>query len=234
MSGCKDFEEALILDVLGELDSKRLPQWAAHAAACPACRAERERLARMMHQVKAASTPEPLSPNEAAHMTARIRWALNNAGRAARLERKTPFWKGFGPKPAWAFGILVCLLLAVTGAPWKAPFKKTLDPDRPATVLTPATPEPTDRGKNEASPAPASSAADQKLAAATPSAAEFEDDLPEQDREVLENLDFLKELETIRKLVHVVDQDEDAPAPSEASDSAQQPTSMDPRDSSYA
>jgi hypothetical protein len=167
-------------------------------------------------------------------MNARIRWALNNAGRTAQREQKTPFWKGFGPKPAWAFGILVCLLLAVSGVPWKAPFKKPPEADHPATVLTPAAPEPSDRARGEGSPAAASPPVDQKLAAATPSAAEMEDDLPEQDRDILENLDFLKELETIRKLVHVVDQDDDAPSPSDASDSVHQPTSLEPRDSSYA
>ncbi len=234
MKGCKDFEEALILDVFGELDLKRQPHWAAHAASCAACRAERERLARMMHDVKAASSPEPLSPTEAERMNARIRWALSNAGRAAHRERKRPFWKGFGPKPAWAFGILVCLVLAVSGVHWKGPFKGTPEADRPPTVLAPQAPELSDRAKSEEARSSASTVSDQKLAAVTPSASEIEADLPEQDREILENLDFLKQLDTIRKLVHVVDQNSDEPSPPDASDSAHQPTSLDPRDSSYA
>ncbi len=236
MKDCKDFEKALILDVLGELDPKELPQWAAHAAACAACRVERERLARMMDQVKAAATPAPLSPQEAAGLHARIRWALNNAGRAAKVGRSTPFWKGFGPKPAWAFGMLLCFILAFSGVHWKGAVKNTLETGPSTLVLMPADQEPTAGVKREPVPVPAAgpSSPEEKTAAPLSQTIVPEEDLPEQDLEVLENLDFLKELDTIRKVVHVVDQDDDAPAPSDASDSARQPMSLDPRDASYA
>lgn len=233
MKGCKNFEEALILDVLGELDPKRLAPWTAHVAACAACRAERERFARMMHQMKAVATPTPLSPDEVARVNARIRWALNNGGRATQGQQKPPFWKAFGLKPAWAFGIAVCLVLGLSGVHWKGPFRKSPEVGRETTVLTPGGSELSHRAQSGTPPAAAPSVADQKLAAA-PSASEAQGDLLEQDREILENLEFLKELDTIRKLVHVVDQDAEAPSPPDASDSAHQPTSLDPRDSSYA
>lgn len=235
MSGCKDFEKALILDVFGELDSERRSQWAAHAAACPSCRAQRERLARMMHQVKSAAAPRPLSPHEAAQMNARIRWALKNNGRSTQPTPRTPFWKGFGPKPAWAFGILLCLVLAVSGVQWKGPFQKAQESSRPVLVITPAGQEASDRVQTEpGSTSTAPPSADEKLAAVTSEASTPEEDLPEQDREILENLDFLKEMDTIKKLVNAVDQDGSPTDSSGPSDADRQPMSLDPRDSSYA
>lgn len=219
MNDCKDFEKALMLDVFGELDPEELPQWAAHAAVCAACRAQREQLARMMHQVKGAATPAPLGPEEAARLNARIRWAIHNAGRAARPERKIPFWKGFGPKPAWAFGMLLCLVLAVGGVQWKGAIRNPWETDRPASVQVPGEPVP--------SPDP-------QLATVMSPASDPEDGLPEPDREILENFDFLKEMETIRKLVQAVDQDDDESGSPDASDSARPPMSLEPRGTSHA
>ncbi len=236
MSGCKEFEETLILDVFGELDPERRSQWAAHAAACPSCRAQRERLARMIHQLKSAAAPAPLSPHEAAQMNARIRWALKNNGRPTQPTPRTPFWKGFGPKPAWAFGILLCLVLAVSGVQWKGPFQKAQESSRPVPVMIPAAQEASDRAQTE--PGSASTAAapssDEKLVAVMFEAPSPEEDLPEQDREILENLDFLKEMDTIKKLVNAVDQDGSPTESSGPSDADRQPMSLDPRNPSYA
>jgi len=197
MNGCKDYQKALILDVFGELDPDELPDWAAHMATCPGCRAERERLRRLMDQVKTTAKPEPLTEHEAARMRARLHWTLNNADRASRLKEKIPVRYRFLFRPAWAAGILLGLVLAVGGVPWKqAFFTPPMDADNTAPTSTAM--------------------------------------VPAQDQEVLENLDFLKDLDTIRKLVHVVDQNDNEGTPSDNADTPQSPVSSDLGTESYA
>lgn len=198
MKGCKDREEALILDVFGELSPEELPEWAAHVAVCDGCRAERERLTQMMRQVKTAAVRERISAREAGHLHARVRWALNNAALAERSKTKISFWCNFLPRPAWAVGILVCLGLAAGGVAWKQVSKET------TTAVSEMT-------------APAATAG-----------------LPAQDLEVLKNYDFLKDLDTIRKLVQVVDQNEEETAPAETLESPQPPVSSDLGKDGYA
>ncbi|ROQ93176.1 anti-sigma factor family protein [Desulfosoma caldarium] len=194
MNGCKDFEEMLILDLFDELPTGRRSRWSVHVAQCDICMAERRRLERVLQQVKAAGKPEPMAESDAARMKARVRWALNNAGRASPSTKALSLWRRFGLRPAWALGLVLSAAVMVAGLSWKGLPRKTAEMNT--------------------APAP--------TAVAT------------QDQEVVENLEFLKDLETIRKLVTVVDQPDQDPASTEAPNTAPAPVSSHLGKETYA
>lgn len=194
MNGCRDLEETLILDVFDELPADQRSRWSAHTAQCDACASERRRLELMLQRVRIAGTPEPMAESEAARMRARVRWALNNAGRASPSAKAPSLWRRFGLRPAWALGLVLSAVVLVGGLSWKGLPRKTADMDT--------------------APAP--------TAVAT------------QDQEVVENLEFLKDLDTIRKLVTVIDQQDQDASPADTPDAAPAPVSSHLEKESYA
>ncbi len=80
MQACRNHNETLLLDVLGEIaDPGARRDWETHLRACEGCRLERERTAALVGNLKAAGSPPELTEAQARAMAARIRKTL--AGR---------------------------------------------------------------------------------------------------------------------------------------------------------
>lgn len=164
MGACKDHEQRLILDVFGELNSEERRNWEAHLQSCPGCFRERERLARILTEIRSAGTPPELTPAESAQMAASVKQRLQGERRAATFKRQG-YWTRAIFRPAFAAAGLILVLSGFLGYTMKDRFA---DLSRWSKVTQESLPE-------------------------------------NQDREIVENLELLKEMETIQKLVNIVD-----------------------------
>lgn len=159
MQGCPIHHETLILDATGELKDDGLRrQWETHLEACPACRAERARLVRLLGKMRDTAAPAELSRAEA-HLMA--------MGVLRKLRRPTERRMG-GWLPRWAPAAAALLLLLAASVYYLQDHFSGGD-----------------------------KMADLRI----------EDQVPLQDIEVIRQLDFLRNWDTIEKLVHVVDVD---------------------------
>jgi anti-sigma factor RsiW len=159
---CRNHQETLMLDVMGELSDHRLRRtWEAHLERCAPCRVERQRLVRLFATMRASAAPPELSGAEAALMGGRV---LRELRRPA--DRRVGAGRSLRLAPAMA-AAGVMIIVAAAGYFFQDQFFGS--------------------GK----------VADLRL----------EEQLPLQDVEVIKQLDFLKSLDTIEKLVQVVDSD---------------------------
>jgi hypothetical protein len=158
MQACRHHHENLVLDAMGELNDHRLRRtWEAHLEGCAPCRAERQRLVRLLAALRVSAAPPELSGAEADLMMGRVLRELRRpAGAGWRLR--------FAPAMVAAS---VMVVVVVAGYFFQDRFFGS------------------------------EKMADLRL----------EERLPLQDVEVVKQLDFLKSLDTIEKLVHVVDSD---------------------------
>jgi len=161
MKRCPEHEEALWLDVYGELDPNERPAWEEHLEACEGCRREREQLVLMLQTVK-ANTPSPaLSREEALALASSIT-------RKLREEREEPWWR------KRLFGIPNSLIPALTAA----------------CILIVAFGWFSMKGFRSPSSITHLNSEERILA---------------KDLEIIKNLDMLEEMDTLHKLVQVVD-----------------------------
>ncbi len=65
MKPCPDFQEALLLDVHGELNPNERPAWERHLKTCGACRQERKKLLGVIQAVKSTIPSPKLSQEKA-------------------------------------------------------------------------------------------------------------------------------------------------------------------------
>jgi predicted anti-sigma-YlaC factor YlaD len=72
MKACPDHQETLWLDVYGELHQSDRPAWESHLDKCNGCRLERERIHRLLQQVKEALPSPALTPDKAEALSATI------------------------------------------------------------------------------------------------------------------------------------------------------------------
>jgi hypothetical protein len=162
MPACRNHQETLMLDVMGELSDHRLRRtWEAHLEGCVPCRAERQRWVRLLAAMRASAAPPALSGAEASLMAGRV---LRELRRPAE-RRPDAGWR-WRWVPAMA-AASVMILLAASGYFFRDRF---FGSDKMADLR-------------------------------------LEEQLPLQDVEVVKQLDFLKSLDTIEKLVQVVDTD---------------------------
>jgi len=85
MQACRNQNEILMLDALGELNDPRMRrEWEEHLKACDGCRREHARMLNLLAQVKRAGMPSELSEEQADAMARTISWKLRN-------ERMKPF-----------------------------------------------------------------------------------------------------------------------------------------------
>lgn len=175
MQACRGHQETLMLDAMGELSDQRLRRsWEAHLEGCSACRAEKQRLVRLLGQMRESAAPPELSGAEAHFMAGRVlREMRRPSGR--RVGGGWPL--RFAPAMA-AAGMLV--FVAAAGYFFQDRFFES-----------------------------------EKIADLR-----IEDQLPSQDAEVIKQLDFLKTMDTIEKLVHVVDLD----SPPEGTPAGEEPS----------
>jgi len=79
MQACRNQNEILMLDALGELNDPRMRRdWAYHLDACEGCRRERTRMLDLLGKVKHAGMPPELSEQQADAMAKAIAWRLRN------------------------------------------------------------------------------------------------------------------------------------------------------------
>lgn len=160
MQACRNQNETLMLDVLGELNDPRLRRdWEDHLKACNGCLRERARLLVLLGKVKRAGMPPELSAEQADAMAKTVGWRLRNERIAAR--RETGRRLRLVPALAAACAIVVVVLGGYR-------LQQHLGGGGSETEMT----------------------------------AELM--LPE-DLEIIKNLELLKDMDTIEKLMHVVD-----------------------------
>jgi hypothetical protein len=111
MQACRSHNETLMLDVFGEIaDPGARRVWEAHLKACAGCRLEKQRMAGLVANLKAAGSPPELAPARAQAMAARTRRAL--AGQAQSGAPRSR-WKLMG-RPALA-GACALVVISVAG-----------------------------------------------------------------------------------------------------------------------
>jgi hypothetical protein len=160
MQACRNQNELLMLDALGELNDPRMRRdWEDHLKACSGCRRERARMLNLLSKVKHAGMPPELSAEQADAMAKSISWKLRNE--RIKPFQETPRRIRFVPVLAAACAIIA---VVVVGYHFQ---EQNSDPT--------------------------------KEMAMSP---EF---MPPQDLEVIKHLDLLKDMDTIEKLMHVVD-----------------------------
>jgi anti-sigma factor RsiW len=160
MQACRNQNEILMLDALGELNDPRMrSDWEDHLKACGACRRERARVLNLLGKVKHAGMPPELSAEQADAMAKTISWKLRNE--RIKTFKETPRWFRFRPMLAAACAVI---LVVMAGYYFK---ERHSDSAKEMAMVT-----------------------------------EF---MPPQDLEVIKHLDLLKDMDTIEKLIHVVD-----------------------------
>lgn len=111
MKACFGRQEALLLDVYGELPAGDRPAWESHLEGCAGCREERQRLVQMLLAARKAMPAPGVLPQE----TKALQECITRRWTAARSTR---WWHGLflamplRPVPALVVG---CLLLAAVG-----------------------------------------------------------------------------------------------------------------------
>lgn len=165
MGACNQYEDTLMLDVYGELDSKARIPWEAHLQACPACLAERAALLRLLGTVRKCTQAPPLHRAWKEVMVKAVHAGLRDQ------ERKTKWlgWFGFPHPtrlvPAMAVLCMVIIAVYVLGV------------------------------KNPHSPLPGRSTAQQKTLT----------EIQPADMEILKHLDLLRDLDSVQRLVNIMD-----------------------------
>jgi len=87
MQACRNQNEILMLDVLGELHDPQLRRsWEGHLKACEGCRRERSRTLGLLGKVKQAGMPPELPARQADAMAKAIGWRLRNERLAPQRE----------------------------------------------------------------------------------------------------------------------------------------------------
>jgi anti-sigma factor RsiW len=111
MKACADREEALLLDVYGELSPRDRPAWERHLETCRACPGERQRWVEIVKAAKEAMPAPAILPEE----TEALQRSLT---RSWTGERSAPWWHGLflsiplRPLPALA---TACMVLTAAG-----------------------------------------------------------------------------------------------------------------------
>jgi hypothetical protein len=189
MQACRNQNEILMLDALGELNDPRMRRdWEDHLKACAGCRKERTRVLNLLGKVKHAGMPPELSAEQADAMAQTIRWKLRNERLKPRQEASHRF--RFMPVLATACAIIVFVLggyrlqqyLSVPGN----------EMEMSADLMLP------------------------------------------EDLEIIKNFDLLKEMDTIEKLMHVVDIPDNGPGAEEDAPEETQGMHRDENGKKYA
>jgi hypothetical protein len=167
---CRHPNDTLMMDVLGELNDTRLRgPWEEHLKECVACRRERDRMLRLISDVRQTGTPPELTPAQTQAMADGVGWRLRNE-RLGRLEKSG---RRLRLVPALA---AACTLLVVVFFGYRL----------------------TDRLYDREG------------------GGDISAELNAEDLEVINHLDLLKNMDTIEKLIHVVDLPSNGLTPDEA------------------
>ena len=160
MQACRNQNEILMLDVLGELHDPQLRRsWEGHLKACEGCRRERSRTLGLLGKVKQAGMPPELPARQADAMAQAIGWRLRNE----RLAPVGETGRRFRLVPVLA---TACALIVLVIGGYELQQRLS------------------DRGNEMGMSA---------------------DLMPPQDLEIIKHLDLLRDMDTIEKLMHVVD-----------------------------
>ena len=112
MQACRNHNETLMLDVLGELTDPRVRRdWEGHLASCSGCRAEKARMLHLLGQVRASGSPPELSDAEAQRMAGAVCREIRN-----RPNRVSRFGWSFRLIPAIAAACV--LIITVMAGYW--------------------------------------------------------------------------------------------------------------------
>jgi len=226
MAACSDHKEILVLDAHGALTPEERTALERHLAVCDDCRHERERLCALIRTAQETLSVPALTAAEEQFLSARVQRSLRTArphDRPARL--------GWWLAPAFA----ACMVLFVAG--WFG--LKNFGPDT-AAITTKRVPEkvvsnnkklPENAG-NIAAITPERASGAQVTSnnnelpedPGTDTAAIAPDPTPEEiirsNKELLENMDLLQDMESLEQLVNLLDKQEQDTSLRERGDNA--------------
>ena len=108
MNGCPDRYENILLDIYGELDSSQRSFLEQHLSGCPGCREERQRVLRLLEQIRGGFRAAVLSQDTARTLSSSIKRKL--------LEEKAPrpFLKAFLTPMRFVPALAAACILIVT------------------------------------------------------------------------------------------------------------------------
>jgi len=215
MAACSEHTETLLLDVHGELTPEERIIWEKHLAACEQCRHEKQSLCALIRNAKATLCVSPLSSEEEQHMSFSIQRTLRMEKPDARSARSR-WWLA----PAFA----ACMVLVVAG--WFG-LKNFGSPDTSAITFKGVSEEVARNNKklpeNSGNIAAITServpgvqvASNNQEPLENPgsdTAAITSEQTPEEiirsNKELLENMDLLQDMESLEQLVNLLDKQE--------------------------
>jgi hypothetical protein len=169
MKSCPEYEEMIVLDAHGELDSSAHAAYETHLETCGACREERLRLLKMLGGVK-ETLRHPAIPQAQSESLARsVRESLSREHKGAGGWRESFFGRPLRLMPAMASVCVLVIALYIFG------LKPVQGPTRIQT-------EPDSKPWGE---------------------------LKAEDLEIIKNMDLLKEMDWVQRLVHAIDETDD-------------------------
>ncbi|MBN1103536.1 MAG: hypothetical protein JXL84_09015 [Deltaproteobacteria bacterium] len=119
MGACPQYRENLLLDAHGELDPKAASLWEDHLQTCAACREERDRMLRLLQQMKGSMQAPPLSPGRSEMLVRTVQAGLSRTSE----ERSSAGWQLFtrptrmAPALAALCGLVLVVFFLRPGTP---------------------------------------------------------------------------------------------------------------------
>jgi anti-sigma factor RsiW len=115
MKSCREYEEMVVLDAHGELDSSARAAWEAHLQTCGACREERLRLLKMLAGVKENLLHPTVLPGQTEYLVRFVRSGLSRETKATRGWREFFLGRPFRLMPAMASLCVLVIALYIFG-----------------------------------------------------------------------------------------------------------------------
>jgi anti-sigma factor RsiW len=119
MGACPRYRENLLLDVHGELDPEAASPWRDHLRTCAACREERDRMLRLLGEMKESMHVPPLSPARSEMLVRGVQAGLSRTSE----ERSSAGWQLFtrparmAPALAALCGLVLVVFFLRPGTP---------------------------------------------------------------------------------------------------------------------
>lgn len=109
MKACIDREEALLLDVYGELGEEEKAEWARHLEQCSGCREERRKMLRFLGRIRTEMPAPSWSHEKAGALSRAIKRGLPDGEKGSR------WWERMFPSRTLAALAAACCVFVLTG-----------------------------------------------------------------------------------------------------------------------
>ena len=182
MRSCPEYEEMIVLDAHGELDSNARAACETHLQTCAACREERLRLLKMLGGVKETLRHPAIPQEQSERLVRSVRASLSREKKAAGGWREFFLGRPFRLMPAMASLCVLVIALYVFGlSPVGGPTRIQTDSDSKPWG-----------------------------------------ELKAEDVEIIKNMDLLREMDWVQRLVQAIDEADDGPPTSKMPGNSQE------------